>query len=80
EPFGFISLNLFRLAFGNGAKPAGPRANIPQDHESGGFLRPALGLIGTLGAFADGFQLQFCDQIAGKRHARLRHGPFEPRW
>ncbi len=66
DTIGFVELEGFGLPFRHGAKAAGARADVAQDHERGGFLRPAFQAVGALGAFADSFQMQIVDQLRGE--------------
>src|SRR5262249_28467368 len=59
----------------------GTRANVPQDHERGRFLRPTFHPIGALSTLADCFEVQIVDQTRGE----LKTAPrgqilFQPRW
>src|SRR5208337_2258242 len=47
------------------AERAGAGATVPGDHESGRAFGPALPMIGTTGALADGVKLQLVEQGAG---------------
>ena len=46
------------LAAWHGAKAAGARADIAEDHEGGGAVLPALAHVGAARAFADGVQVE----------------------
>ncbi len=71
-----IGFQRLGLALGHGAKSAGPRADVAQDHEGGRLLRPALHAVGALGAFAHRFQPQFFDQPGGEMIRRRPLGRF----
>ncbi len=58
-----VIIDCERAAFLHGAKTAPARADVAEDHESGGAPVPAFTHIGTRGAFADGMQLKVCDQV-----------------
>ena len=47
-----------RLAAGHGAKAAGARADVAEDHEGGGAVLPAFAHVGAARAFADGVQVE----------------------
>src|SRR5579862_4415764 len=47
-----------RLATWYGAKAAGARANIAEDHEGGGAMLPAFAHVGAARAFADGVEVK----------------------
>ena len=68
----------FGLSLGDRAEAAGPRADVAQDHEGGRPLRPALGPVGALRAFADRLEPQVFDDLAREKHSRSRQGPLQP--
>src|SRR5450759_959212 len=51
-----------RLARLDGAEPAGPRADIAEDHHRGGPLVPALAHVGAVGLLTDRVELQAVEE------------------
>lgn len=47
-----------RSSAGHGAKSAGARADISQNHEGGGAVVPAFAHVGAAGAFANGVEIE----------------------
>ena len=79
DTFGLVGLHGFGLTLRHGTEATRSRADVAQDHERRGLLRPTLGAIGALGAFADGFQVQLFDQLGRKViGVAQRHVALEP--
>jgi len=66
DALGFIVLEGLGHPSRYSAETAGPRADVAQDHKSGGAPRVAFRPVGTPGILTDGLQPQFSQQIARK--------------
>ena len=62
HPLGLVDLECLRLALRHRAEPAGPRADVAENHERGRALRPALEPVGALGRGADRLEAEFGDE------------------
>ena len=57
-----VKIDGLRTAFGYGAKATAAGAQVPQQHECGGAMVPALANVGTVGRLANRVQLQPASQ------------------
>src|SRR5687768_432646 len=81
-----VEIELARLAVRDRAIGAGARADIPENHERGGAVMPALADVGTVRVLANGVQLEPTHDLAqaqiilGTRGADLQPVRFGFAW